>query len=138
MSRLPNGSRYEDSAAAAYAPRDTHAWFVSLWDVDYGEVLGDIHAAKDMQFALVDLTVFNKRDKADSIDLAKALKLVGDDKKTYEVDGRATGAELLGLKPVEANKKLEAVLVFSIPKSAKAASLVLTPFTGPAVNVPVK
>jgi hypothetical protein len=91
-----------------------------------------------MQFALVDLTVFNKQDKADSIDLAKAVRLVGDDKKTYEVDARVTGAELVRANPVEAYKKLEAVLGFSIPKSVKAASLVLTPFTGPAVNVPVK
>jgi len=138
MSRLPNGTRYEDSAAAAYAPRDAHGWFVSLWDVGYGEVVGDIQAAKDMQFALVDLTVFNKRDKADSVDLDKALKLVGDDKKTYGIDGRVTAAELLGTKLVDANKKLEAMLAFSIPKSVRAASLVLTPFAGPAVNVPVK
>jgi tetratricopeptide (TPR) repeat protein len=138
MSKLPNGSKYEDSAAAAYDPRDKHGWFATLWDVSYGEALGDIQAAKDMQFVLAEVTVFNKTDKPDSIDLGKAMSLSGDDKKSYTVDPRATAPDLLGTKVVDANKKLEATLVFSIPKSAKAATLVLTPFTGSSVNVSVQ
>lgn len=138
MSALPNGSQYSDSASAVYDAKDKHGWFVTVWDVQTGDAIGDVQAARDMQLVSVDLTLFNKRDTTDSIDFAKAVKLLGDDKKTYDIDVRATGSQLLGARSLDANKKLEVALVFSVPKMVKASSLVITPFTGPTVTVPVK
>jgi tetratricopeptide (TPR) repeat protein len=135
-------SPFTDSAVKALDDKEKTGLRFTVWDVASSAELGTLKPAGGMQFLVVDLTVFNKNEQADSVDPAR-LTLTGDDKKSYAIDEQATSSEAaegkgLRAEGLEPRKKLEALAVFSVPRGVKAQALVYKPKSGGEVSVPVK
>jgi len=142
MAKGPKEQVYTDSALMVLDNKENTGIRFSIWSRTDTSALGRMTDLKGDKFVIVELTVANKNTKPDSVDPAK-LFAKGDDKKDYPVDFEALaleelegrGLKLSGLEPAQ---KLDAVVVFSLPKAVKATGLLYKPKSGPEVQVPFK
>lgn len=140
MSKGDVSSPFTDSAVQVLDEKEVTGWKMMVWQVTPNADLGATKPLAGMEFVTVELTVFNKSGKADTVDPG-FLTMITQDKKSYMVDPATSSPDLPdGLKAgmVDANKKLEAVVIFSVPKGAKPERLVLKPKSGNEVIVVLK
>jgi len=133
---------YTDSALSVLDEKEKTGIRFSVWSRTDTNALGRFTDLKGNRFVIVELTAANKSTRGDSLDPSRFF-VSGDDKKDYPVDVEATLLEELegrGLKAagLEPNQKLDAVVVFSLPKAVKTLGLFYKPRSGPEVRVAFK
>jgi tetratricopeptide (TPR) repeat protein len=137
MSRDNMESPFTDSAVRVLDEKDKLSWRATAWRVEYGEAIGENKAPSGYEFAAVELTVFNKTDKAGAVEPAQA-KLTGDDGKSYALDAAATAAEFQAPAQLDVAGRKELSLVFALPRNVKARSVVLELAAGGEVTASIR